>query len=331
MNAKDGKSLLRIKALATYFYTKRGVVQAVRDVSIDMDRDEVLGVVGESGSGKSVMGRSIMGLVKPPGRIVNGQVLFNPSGGQSIDLVSMTRNELRRIRGKNISMIFQEPMTSLNPILTIGDQMTEGVVTHGIDNVESAVEKAKAMLDMVRIKDPSAVMSLYPHQLSGGMRQRIMIAMALMCSPDLLIADEPTTALDVTIQAQVLELLKDIRKKTGMSMIFITHNMGVVAEISDIIVVMYCGSVMEYGASGSILKSPGHPYTKALINAIPKLTDDRKYLPAIPGSVPNLIGIGNGCAFASRCDMAEKICRIEKPPFAKRGSSFVSCHSVQPS
>ena len=318
--------LLRIENLSTSFFTKRGVARAVDGVSFTLSRGEVLGVVGESGSGKSVMGRSVMGLIKPPGRVVGGSILFTTKDGEQIDLANISVQELMKIRGRYISMIFQEPMSSLNPVLTIGDQMTEGILFHGLTDRQGAVSRAKEMLDFVRIKDPASVMQLYQHQLSGGMRQRVMIAMALMCEPDLLIADEPTTALDVTIQAQILELLMDIRDRTGMAIIFITHNMGVIAEISDSILVMYCGKVMEYGLTDEIQRCPRHPYTTALIESIPKLDEERKYLSTIPGLVPNLTDLPDGCRFASRCSKAIEICHREEPSWLSYPNAKVNCH-----
>lgn len=318
--------LLRMEDLSTSFFTKRGVAVAVDGVSFSLAKGEILGVVGESGSGKSVMGRSIMGLIKPPGRVVGGSIFFGTRDGREIDLAKISPGEMRGVRGRYISMIFQEPMSSLNPVLTIGDQMTEGILCHGLMRQPEALERAKIMLDLVKIKDPSAIMCLYPHQLSGGMRQRVMIAMALMCSPDLLIADEPTTALDVTIQAQIVELLKDIRDKTGMAIIFITHNMGVIAEISDSVLVMYCGKVMEYGSTAEIENRPRHPYTAALIDAIPKLDEDRKYLSTIPGLVPNLTDLPSGCRFADRCDKVLDVCREEEPSWLLYPNQKVFCH-----
>jgi peptide/nickel transport system ATP-binding protein len=301
--------LLQVKDLKTNFFTDDAVVNAVDGVSFDVRPGEVVGLVGESGCGKSVVSLSIMRLVQyPPGKIEGGSVLF-----KGRDLLSLSEQEIRRIRGNEIAMIFQEPMTSLNPVYRIGDQISETISLHqGLDGAASW-KKAVEMLKLVGIPRAEEVTKDYPHQLSGGMRQRAMIAMALSCNPSLLIADEPTTALDVTIQAQILELMKDLRQKINMAIIFITHDLGVVAEMADHVVVMYAGKVVEDASIASIFTEPLHPYTVGLIKSKPKLEDEKELLDFIPGVVPNPTDMPSGCYFNPRCTQAMDICRQKMP------------------
>ncbi|MGE5581307.1 MAG: ABC transporter ATP-binding protein [Bacillota bacterium] len=301
--------LLELKNLQTYFYTGQGVVKAVDGVSFEIYKGETLGVVGESGSGKSVTSLSIIRLIQePPGRIIAGEILFS-----GVDLLKKNKEEMRKIRGNEISMIFQEPMTSLNPVHTIGTQICEAIQLHQKKKRKEAAELALEMLHKVGIPLPEQRIKEYPHQLSGGMRQRVMIAMALSCNPKLLIADEPTTALDVTIQAQILDLMKKIQADFGSSIMLITHDLGVIAEIADRVAVMYAGKVVEYTAVKTLFKYPSHPYTLGLINSIPKLTGEKKRLEAIPGTVPDLSQIPAGCSFHPRCKFATKICKESEP------------------
>jgi len=301
--------LLQVKDLKTHFYTGDTVIHAVDGVSFDVRPGEVLGLVGESGCGKSVVSLSIMRLVMyPPGKIQGGSILFKGK-----DLLKLTEREMRRIRGNEIAMIFQEPMTSLNPVYRIGDQVSETIHLHqGLDQAASW-EKAVDMLKLVGIPRPQEVIRDYPHQLSGGMRQRAMIAMALSCNPSLLIADEPTTALDVTIQAQILELMRDLKQKINTAIIFITHDLGVVAEMADHVVVMYAGKVVEDADIASIFREPLHPYTVGLIKSKPKLEDEKDVLDFIPGVVPNPLDMPSGCYFNPRCVHAMEICCQEMP------------------
>lgn len=301
---KEGK-LLAIKDLVVQFRTENGVLKALDGVNLEIYRGETLGVVGESGSGKSVTALSIMRLLaKPAGQIQSGSILFE---GQ--DLVNMSERELRKLRGNRISMIFQEPMTSLNPVFTVGDQIMEAIRLHQGLNKKDALKKAIEMLDLVGISSAKDRVHNYPHQMSGGMRQRVMIAMALSCKPDLLIADEPTTALDVTIQAQIMELLSNLQKEFGMGIILITHDLGVVAETCDRVAVMYAGQIVEEASIDQIFKDPRHPYTLGLLRSVPgflenELTlgpDKKPRLRTIPGMVPNLFDIGRGCRFFDRC------------------------------
>ncbi len=305
--------LLETKDLTTYFYTDDGVVKAVEGVDLKIRVGETLGLVGESGCGKSVTSLSIMRLVPwPPGKIVKGEVWFKGE-----DLLKKTEEEMRRVRGSQISMIFQEPMTSLNPVFTVGFQVMEAILVHQDVTEEEAKKKAIEMLDLVGIPDPEKRFYNYPHQMSGGMRQRVMIAMALSCNPDLLISDEATTALDVTIQAQILELMKDLKKKIGMAILMITHNLAVIAEMADSIAVMYTGRIVEYSDVKTIFKNPQHPYTYGLLHSIPLVTKPRKpgeRLATIEGVVPNPYHMPKGCKFHPRCPYATKKCREEEPP-----------------
>lgn len=298
--------LLQVHNLKTYFYTEDGVMPSVDGVDFDLHEGETLAIVGESGCGKSVTSLSIMGLVQcPPGKIEAGEILYHGK-----DLLKISKKEMRSIRGNEISMIFQEPMTSLNPVFTVGRQIMESFIIHQKLNKKEARTKAIEMIRMVGIPDPEKVVDKYPHELSGGMRQRIMIAMALACKPRILIADEPPTALDVTIQAQIMQLLKDLKEKTGTSIIIITHDLGVVAQIAQTAMVMYAGQVVEYAPARSIYKDPLHPYTRGLLKSIPKLNEDVETLYNIKGMVPSPKEYPKGCRFCPRCPY----CQDKQPP-----------------
>ena len=302
------KPILEVKNLKTYFYTEDGVVKAVDGVSFELYEGETLGIVGESGSGKSVTSLSIMRLLDEKGRIVEGEVIFKGK-----NLIELPESEMRKIRGNEIAMIFQEPMVALNPVYTIGDQITEAIILHqGVDERE-ARDMAIDLLRKVGIPEPEKRVDQYPHQLSGGMRQRAMIAMALSCRPSILIADEPTTALDVTIQAQILDLMKSLQREYGMALIMITHDMGVIAEVADRVAVMYAGKIVEYGEVHEIFKSPRHPYTYGLLSSIPRLDVEQEKLKSIPGTVPDPLNFPKGCRFHPRCDFAQEKCRLEEP------------------
>jgi len=304
------EKVLEIKNLETHFFSSRGVAKAVDRVSYHVNKGEILGVVGESGCGKSVTSLSILQLVaSPPGKIVGGEIIFDGE-----DLLKLSKSEMqKRIRGNRISMIFQEPMTSLNPLFTVGQQLMEPLMLHrGMDKKQAKAE-AINMLKLVGIPMPERRFKQYPHSMSGGMRQRVMIAMALCCNPEVLIADEPTTALDVTIQAQILDLMKKLRDELGTSIIMITHDLGVVAEMCDRAVVMYCGSIVEEGTVEEIFKNPQHPYTQGLLASIPKLTDENAELYNIKGTVPNLTKLPQGCRFAERCEHCTEDCRNYRP------------------
>ena len=300
------EKLLEVKNLKTYFYTDEGVVKSVDDVSFDVEKGKTLGIVGESGCGKSITSLSIMQLVEtPPGKIVGGEIIY-----QGENLLEKNKDQMRKIRGGEIAMIFQEPMTSLNPVFTVGKQIMEALRLHTDLDKEKAKERAIEMLKLVKIPLPEKRFNEYPHQLSGGMRQRVMIAMALSCNPKLLICDEPTTALDVTIQAQILDLINELKEKLGTSVMMITHDLGVIAEVADDVMVMYAGKVVEYGSADDIFESPKHPYTSGLMNCIPKLTDeDHTRLDVIKGMVPSFDQMPKGCAFCPRCSEAKDICR----------------------
>lgn len=306
--------LLEVNDLAVSFTTHGGEVQAVRGVTFHVKKSETVAIVGESGCGKSVTAQSIMRLIpEPPGKIKQGTILLN-----GVDLASFSEKQMRKIRGKEIGMIFQDPMTSLNPTLTVGDQITEGLHTHETLSNTEAEEVAINLLKLVGIANPKERLKQYPHQFSGGMRQRIMIAMALVCNPSLLIADEPTTALDVTIQAQIIELFKEIQEKTGVAIIIITHDLGVVAQIADRINVMYAGEIVESGTVKEIFQNPQHPYTNGLLASVPRLDGDRtKQLVPIFGSPPDLFSPPPGCAFAQRCDYAMEVCKNYAPPMTE--------------
>jgi oligopeptide/dipeptide ABC transporter ATP-binding protein len=309
------EKILEVKNLQTSFFTEDGEVKAVDNVSFDVFKGKTLGIVGESGCGKSVTSLSIMRLIpNPPGRVVGGHILY-----KGRDLAKLSTEEMRSIRGNEISMIFQEPMTSLNPVFTIGNQIAEAVMLHQKLSSKQAREKSIEMLKLVGIPSPETRIDDYPHQLSGGMRQRVMIAMALSCNPQILIADEPTTALDVTIQAQILDLLRDLQKKVGMAVILITHDLGVVAEMADEVVVMYAGKVVEQGSVQEIFTHPKMPYTRGLLNSIPTLSKDptgkvkKKRLETIPGIVPNMLKLPKGCRFQERCSYVIDACRQAEP------------------
>jgi oligopeptide/dipeptide ABC transporter ATP-binding protein len=302
--------LLSVRNLKTYFYTDEGVVKAVDGLSYDLHKGETLGIVGESGCGKSVHALSIMRLIPtPPGKIVEGQVVF-----EGTNLLGLPDEQMRHIRGNRIAMIFQEPMTSLNPVLTIGEQIAEAVILHQKLDRRAAWERAIEMLERVKIPLARERVKDYPHQFSGGMRQRVMIAMALSCNPSILIADEPTTALDVTIQAQILELIRELQREFHMAVIMITHNLGVVAEMCDNVVVMYAGKPVEHTNVNRIFQDPKHPYTWGLLHSIPKLYERKERLIPIEGQPPSLIDLPVGCAFAPRCPFAMEICVQQDPP-----------------
>jgi oligopeptide/dipeptide ABC transporter ATP-binding protein len=314
----DADTILELRELQTHFATDRGIARAVDGVSFRVRRGETLAVVGESGSGKSVTSLSVMRLIPtPPGRIAGGEILFRGRDGQARDLVQLPEPAMRQVRGNEIGMIFQEPMTSLNPVYTVGDQIGETLRQHqGLDRAAARAESLR-MLETVRIPAAARRIDEYPHQMSGGMRQRVMIAMALACKPMLLIADEPTTALDVTIQAQILVLMRQLQAETGTAILFITHNLGVVAEIADHIAVMYAGRVVEEGDVRAIFKTPKHPYTKGLLASMPRLDEDHRVpsrLGAIPGNVPSPTKVHRGCAFAPRCPLAVPACEEAPPP-----------------
>ena len=304
------EKLLEIKDERLSFFTPAGEVKALNGVSFSLGEGEVLGIVGESGSGKSVTAYSIMGLTAFPGKLIGGTIRFN---GHQVD--RMTEKELRKMRGKEVSIIFQDPMTSLNPVYTIGNQIEEVLKLHTDMTKSQRHNRAKELLELVGINEPEKRLKQYPHEHSGGMRQRVMIAIALACEPKLLIADEPTTALDVTIQAQILELMQDLRKKLGMSIIMITHDLGVVASMCERIAVMYAGNIVEYGTTDEIFYQPGHEYTKGLIKSIPQLNAEKiERLVPIEGQPVDLMNPPKGCPFAPRCDLCMKICLTEKPP-----------------
>jgi len=319
--------LLQIRGLKTHFFTESGVAKAVDGVDLDIRPGEVLGLVGESGSGKSVTALSILRLVPdPPGRIVGGEILF-----RGRDLLKLSWEDIRKVRGKDISMIFQEPMTSLNPVFKIGRQVMEIILEHEPQTTkEQARGRAIDLLTKVGIPDPATRIDQYPHELSGGMRQRVMIAIALALNPALLIADEPTTALDVTIQAQILKLMKDLQAEFGMAILFITHDLGVVAEIADDVAVMYAGRFIEQGTVYEVFEQPLHPYTRGLLEARPKLEGDRNApLHAIRGMVPALTELPVGCRFAPRCPLVEAVCLAQDPPLVTIGRGprrKVACH-----
>jgi len=322
MDGRNG-NILSVKDLRTYFETEDGTVKAVDGISFDLERGETLGIVGESGSGKSVTNLSIIRLIpEPPGKIVSGEILFD---GEDIRAIPI--EDLRRIRGKRIAMIFQDPMTSLNPFMRISKQLMEMTELHLGYTKDQAYEHAIKMLDMVGIPDARSRVDSYPHEFSGGMRQRVMIAMALSCEPELLIADEPTTALDVTIQAQILELIKNLKQETGTSVILITHDLGVVAGMTDHIIVMYAGKIFEQAPTRELFSTPGNPYTKGLLRSVPDPTSEQGGLYQIPGLPPDVAHLPPGCPFSTRCDLAEDICRQEFPPFVQLNAEHYSlCH-----
>ena len=311
--------LLQVKNLCTSFNVDAGEVRAVNGISFNLDKGKVLGIVGESGSGKSVTAYSIMRILVEPGKIVGGEILFNGE-----DIVKYSKKQMRELRGQRVSIIFQDPMTSLNPTFTIGNQLREAILLHTDRNRAEANARALEMLQLVGVNEPEKRLKQYPHELSGGMRQRVMIAMALACEPDILIADEPTTALDVTIQAQILELMKDLQKKMGMAIIMITHDLGVIADMCDEIIVMYAGRVCERGTVDEIFYNPRHEYTKGLLRSIPTLNGGHDKLIPIAGSPVDLTNLPKGCAFASRCDRCMKICLTEQPEEVRVNDSHIA-------
>jgi len=320
----DRKLLLAVKDLKTYFFTEDGIVKAVDGVDFEVYQGETLGIVGESACGKSVTAFSIIRLLDYPGKTVGGEVIFKGE-----NLLKKTEDEMRRIRGKEIAMIFQEPMTALNPVLTVGFQISEALMTHFKISKEEAMKKSVELLKKVGIPIPEQRVNEYPHQLSGGMRQRAMIAMAMSCDPSLLIADEPTTALDVTIQAQILDLMRSLLQEFNGSLIMITHDLGVIAEIADRIAVMYAGKVVEYADKKTIFHGPLHPYTFGLLTSIPRLDVEMKKLNVIPGTVPNPLHFPTGCKFNPRCRFTTNKCREEEPPLIKiEEGHLVRCWNI---
>lgn len=323
----DNKYLLKVEDLRTHFFTHDGVVPAVDGVSFNVKPGETLCVVGESGCGKSVTAMSILQLIPmPPGRFVSGSIIY---GGE--DLTKYNKKQMMKIRGKEIAMIFQEPMTSLNPVFTIGNQITEAIRKHNKVSREEAKTKAINILEKVGIPSPKQRFKEYPHQLSGGMKQRAMIAMALSCNPKLLIADEPTTALDVTIQAQILDIMKRLKENTDAAIIFITHDLGVVADMADRVIVMYAGKIVERGSRGDIFNDPKHPYTKGLIKSVPKLQGPRKVdLHVIEGAVPSMYDLPMGCKFHPRCEYSTDICMKKEPAYIELGKDRgVACWNIK--
>jgi peptide/nickel transport system ATP-binding protein len=315
--------LLDIRKLSVQFFTYQGIVRALEDITIYIERGEILGLVGETGCGKSVLARSVLRLIAdPPGKISGGEIFFK---GQ--DILKLRREQLRQIRGNEISMIFQEPMSSLNPVFTIGNQMREVVMLHQRIDRQRAQKICIEMLEKVKMPDPEQVLSKYPHELSGGMRQRAMIAMELSCRPDLLIADEPTTALDVTVQAQVLTILEDLTRKSDVSVLFISHDLGVIAQLCDRIAVMYAGYIVEIASVWDIFSNPKHPYTQGLLQSIPRLDEETESLMAIAGVVPGLIEPPGGCRFHPRCSRKFSHCDREIPRLQElEMNHFVACH-----
>lgn len=313
--------LLEVKNLKTEFKLKRGVVNAVNDISYSIDKGEILAIVGESGSGKSVSSLSVMGLLQEPGHVTQGEILF-----EGEDLLKKSDKEMQQVRGDKISMIFQEPMTSLNPVYRVKDQIMESIMNHMKLSKKEAFERTVQMLETVGIPSPRERANDYPHQMSGGMRQRVMIAMALACNPELLIADEPTTALDVTIQAQILELLYQLREKFNMAVLLITHDLGVVSEAADRVIVMYCGQIVEEADVRSLFEKPLHPYTLGLLNSIPRLEDNsNEPLYMIKGMVPDPLHMPQGCPFSDRCDHCMERCRKEMPQLIEKDGHKVRC------
>lgn len=314
--------ILEIEKLKIHFYTYEGVVQAVDGVSLTVNPDEVLGIVGETGCGKSVTAKSVLRLVPDPGRIVSGGIRINGA-----DILKMNERQLRNVRGGQVAMIFQSPLSSLNPVFTIGEQVSRVIRLHQITGQTAALERAVEMFHLVRLPNPNRLLKKYPHELSGGQLQRVMIAMALSCRPELLIADEPTTALDVTIQAQILNLMLALKEETRTSIMLITHDLGVVAEICDRVTIMYAGRIVEDAPVEEIFKQPMHPYTQGLMDSIPGQGDAGEDLVTIEGMVPNLIQPPGGCWFHPRCPLAEDICRTEAPLLSDRNPQHrLACH-----
>ena len=321
MSSTSSSSLLEINNLRTYFFTEDGIVPAVDGIDLKIQRGQTVGLVGESGCGKSVTSLSVMRLISPPGRIVEGEMIFD-----GVDLVKLPEERMYGVRGNRISMIFQEPMTSLNPVFRIGDQIAEALLVHRKADPGRVRDRAIEALTLVGIPQPDLRYQAYPHEMSGGMRQRVMIAMALATQPELLIADEPTTALDVTIQAQILELIKDLKNKVNMAVLLITHDLGVIAEMAEVVAVMYAGKIVERADVVTLFKQPKHPYTQGLLSSIPTLeTRKEKRLNVISGTVPNLLRLPRGCRFAPRCPHAMPKCREDAPALTKNGESEVAC------
>lgn len=316
-----GKTLLQVEHLRTYFHTFRGVVKAVDDISFSLDEGQVLGIVGESGSGKSVTSFSILKLVESPGVVQSEHIYFNGE-----DISRKSEKEMMKIRGKDISMVFQDPMTSLNPLYTVEKQITEMLDLHqkGMSKKEKR-ERCIELLRMVGIPNPEDRLKSYPHQFSGGMRQRVIIAIALAANPKLIIADEPTTALDVTIQAQILKLMDRLVKEQNASLILITHDLAVVSQMADRIIVMYCGKIVESGSRDDVIRRASHPYTVGLLNSIPRMAEEQERLESIPGMVPSMLDLPNGCYFAPRCKYCQEICRTQAPPEQTVGDGHVVC------
>ncbi|MFP3375729.1 ABC transporter ATP-binding protein [Bacillus sp. SIMBA_069] len=310
------EKLLEVKNLKTSFFIESGEVEAVRGVTFRLNKGEVVGIVGESGSGKSVMAKSVMSLVTSPGKVKEGEILFHNE-----NILSKSEKELRSIRGNQISLISQDPMSALNPVVKIGKQMTEVIIRHQKVKKKEAEQIAVNLLKQVGLSSPEERVKQYPHELSGGMKQRVMIAMAMSCNPDLLIADEPTTALDVTIQAQILDLMKNLKNETNMALLLITHDLGIVAQNCTRVIVMYGGLIMEEGPVLHIFQSPNHPYTKGLLNSLPKISNGvKERLAPIQGVTPNLLNPPKGCPFAERCPHAMDICEKERPPYFEIGN-----------
>ncbi|PLR83626.1 peptide ABC transporter ATP-binding protein [Bacillus canaveralius] len=313
--------VLDVKHLKTSFFSSDGEVPAVDEISFAVQKGEIIGIVGESGCGKSVTSLSIMKLIpQPPGKIVGGQIFLNGE-----DIVNASEKRMRQIRGNEVAMIFQEPMTSLNPLFTIGQQLTEAILIHNKIGKKAAFQQSVEMLKLVGLARAEQIMKEYPHQLSGGMRQRVMIAMALSCHPKLLIADEPTTALDVTIQAQILALMKDLNVKLDTAIVMITHDLGIVAELCQRVIVMYAGKIVEESSVQAIFKEPKHPYTLGLLKSIPDIRDKKERLYSIPGNVPKPGSITQGCRFAARCEYVFDRCLSENPPLYNAGDTNVRC------
>lgn len=316
--------VLRVEDLHTYFYTERGVVRAVSGVSFDVKAGEMLALVGESGCGKSVTALSVMRLLpEPQGKIVRGRIIF-----EGRDLTTLPEREMRSIRGNRISMVFQEPMTALNPVFPVGYQVAEVLLCHGKGTKRDVMDVVIELFKQVGIPDPEKRVRDYPHQMSGGMRQRVVIAMAFACHPSLILADEPTTALDVTIQAQILELMKELQQKTGTAFVLITHDLGIVAEVAERVIVMYAGRIVEVADVLSLFRNPLHPYTQGLMESIPGWSEgkEKRRLKAIPGIVPSLLRLPQGCVFHTRCDRSFDRCRLEEPGLVEvEGKRFVRC------
>ncbi|SFB99775.1 peptide/nickel transport system ATP-binding protein [Bosea sp. CRIB-10] len=315
------ETVLSVQDLTVEFVTRRGTLRALDKISFDIARGEVLGVVGESGAGKSVTGSAIIGLIDPPGRIADGKVVLS---GERVD--HLPPEQMRRVRGKRIGMIFQDPLTSLNPLYRVGEQLIETIQTHTDLNVADARKRAIALLDEVGIPAPERRIDGYPHEFSGGMRQRVVIALALCAEPEFIIADEPTTALDVSVQAQIIALIKRLCQERGTSVMLVTHDMGVIAETADRVAVMYAGRVAEIGPVREVIKQPLHPYTQGLMGAIPSITGDAERLVQIPGSMPRLSSIPQGCAFNPRCSKVFDRCRVDRPELIDVGGHQVACH-----